>query len=334
MTNRWSRLVLLLVAVALTAAACGDDSSDTTTTTAAAPEASSTTAAGGGELETTTMTAGALPLVDFAPLFYAEAMGYFETEGLEVAVEVVQSGPVAAQLLLAGDIDASFINWLSFSAAVSNDAPLVVVANGTHLADGQGGVFVTADSPLASLEDLDGKSVATNSIGNVGDITIEALIADQGLDVEIDYVEVAFPEIIPAIESGSVDAGFLTEPFTTFAKVSGLRSIADPYTGSAKNLPIAGYMSTAQFAAENPNTTAAFRRAIEAATTDLLADEEALRAFIPVYSAVPEEAAQALILPLYQTTLTVEEIQRPADLMFDLGYLDEPLDMSLFVING
>lgn len=337
MTNRWSRFVLLLVAVALLAAACGDDDSGETTSTTATPstsDASSTTVAGDGPLETTTMTAGALPLVDFAPLFYADAMGYFRAEGLEVTVEVVQSGPVAAQLLLAGDIDASFINWLSFSAAVSNDAPLVVVANGTHLADGQGGVFVTADSPLTSLEDLDGKSVATNSIGNVGDITIEALIADQGLDVEIDYVEVAFPEIIPAIESGSVDAGFLTEPFTTFAKVSGLRSIADPYTGSAQNLPIAGYMSTAQFAAENPNTVAAFRRAIEAATADLLADEDALRAFIPVFSAVPEEAAQALILPLYQTTLTVEEIQRPADLMFDLGYLDEALDMTLFVING
>jgi NitT/TauT family transport system substrate-binding protein len=337
MTNRWSRFVLLLVVVALAAAACGDDSSATTTTTTATPtteDAASTTAAGEGALETTTMTAGALPLVDFAPLFYAEAMGYFEEVGLDVTVEVVQSGPVAAQLLLAGDLDASFINWLSFAAAVSNDAPLVVVANGTHLADGQGGVFVTADSPLASLADLDGRSVATNSIGNVGDVTIEALIADEGLDVEVDYVEVAFPEIIPAIESGSVDAGFLTEPFTTFAKVSGLRSIADPYTGSAKNLPIAGYMSTAQYAAENPNTIAAFRRAIEAATADLLDDEEALRAFIPVYSAVSEEAAQALILPLYQTTLTVEDIQRPADLMFDLGYLDEPLDMNLSVING
>ena len=336
MTNRWYRLVLVLVVVGLLAAACGDDSSDTTTTTATSStsDVPTTADAGAGALETTTMTVGALPLVDFAALFYAEAMGYFEAEGLDVTVEVVQSGPVAAQLLLAGDIDASFINWLSFSAAVSNDAPLVVVANGTDLADGQGGVFVTADSPLTSLADLDGKSVATNSIGNVGDIAIEALIADQGLDVEIDYVEVAFPEIIPAIESGSVDAGFLTEPFTTFAEVSGLRSIADPYTGPAKNLPIAGYMSTAQFAAENPNTTAAFRRAIEAATADLLADEEALRAFIPVYSAVPEEAAQALILPLYQTTLTVEDIQRPADLMFDLGYLDEPLDMTLFVING
>ena len=81
-------------------------------------------------------------------------------------------------------------------------------------------------------------------------------------------------------------------------------------------------------------TYVAFRRAIEAATADLLADEDALRAFIPEYSAVPEEAAQALILPLYQTTLTVGDIQRPADLMFDLGYLEEPLDMTLYVING
>ncbi len=209
-----------------------------------------------------------------------------------------------------------------------------MVANGTYLGDGQGGVFVTADSPIQSLADLDGKSVATNTIGNVGDITVEALVADQGLDIDIDYVEVPFPEIIPAVESGAVDAGFLTEPFTTFAAQSGLRSIADPYTGSARNLPIAGYVSTAQFAADNPNSIAAFRRAIERATRELVADESLLRSFIPQYSSVPEGAAQALVLPVYQDTLRTADLQRAADLMFDLGFLEAPLDMSEYVIDG
>ena len=177
-------------------------------------------------------------------------------------------------------------------------------------------------------------SVATNTIGNVGDITIEALIADEGLDIDVDYVEVSFPEIIPAIESGAVDAGFLTEPFTTFAAQSGLRSVADPYTGSAENLPIAGYVSTADFAADNPNSIAAFRRAIERATAELAGDEETLRAFIPQYSAVPEGAAQALVLPLYQDTLRTSDLQRAADLMFELGFLDAELDMSNYVIEG
>ncbi|NNK92366.1 MAG: ABC transporter substrate-binding protein, partial [Acidimicrobiia bacterium] len=202
-------LTLALVALALIASACGGDA----------------------EPEQTSITAGALPLVDFAPLFYADQQGYFTEEGLDVTVEVVQGGPVAAQLLLAGDIQVSFNNWLSVAAAVANGAPLTVVANGTWLGDGQGGVFVTADSPIQSLADLDGRTVATNTIGNVGDITIENLIAEQGLDISVQYVEVAFPEIIPAIESGAVDAGFLTEPFTSFGAASGLRSVADPYTG-------------------------------------------------------------------------------------------------------
>ena len=308
------RIVALIAVLALAGASCGDSSS--------------------AELETTTLTVGALPLVDFAPLFYADQQGYFTEEGLDVTVEVVQGGPVAAQLLLAGDIQLSFNNWLSVSAAISNGAPLVVVANGTYLGDGQGGVFVTDDSPIRQLSDLDGKSVATNTIGNVGDITIEALIADEELDIDVDYVEVAFPEIIPAIESGAVDAGFLTEPFTTFAAQSGLRSVADPYTGSARNLPIAGYVSTATFAADNPNAIAAFRSAIEKATSELAGDEETLRAFIPEYSAVPEGAAQALVLPLYQETLRTSDLQRAADLMFELGFLEEELDMGDYVIDG
>jgi len=289
---------------------------------------------GASDLETTTLSVGALPLVDFAPLFYADSQGYFAEGGLDVTVEVVQGGPVAAQLLLAGDIQISYNNWLSVSAAIANGAPLVVVANGTYLGDGQGGVFVTEASSIESLFDLDGKTVATNTVGNVGDITIEALIADAGFDIDVDYVEVAFPEIIPAIESGAVDAGFLTEPFTTFAVQSGLRSIADPYTGRAQNLPIAGYVSTKQFAAENPNSITAFREAIERATRDLAGDEALLRAFIPQYSSVPEAAAAALVLPLYQDTLRTADLQRAADLMFELGFLEVRLDMTEYVING
>ncbi|NNC74442.1 MAG: ABC transporter substrate-binding protein, partial [Acidimicrobiia bacterium] len=224
-------------------------------------------------------------------------------------------------------------NWLSVAAAVANGAPLTVVANGTWLGDGQGGVFVTADSPIQSLADLDGRTVATNTIGNVGDITIENLIAEQGLDISVQYVEVAFPEIIPAIESGAVDAGFLTEPFTSFGAASGLRSVADPYTGRARNLPIAGYVATEEFAEANPNTIAAFRRAIERATTELAADEALLRGFIPQYSQVPPAVAESLALPVYQDGLTVEDLQVPADLMADLGFLSEPLDANDFVFN-
>jgi NitT/TauT family transport system substrate-binding protein len=330
MNGRLLRVLSALASLALVGTACGDDEPAAT----AAPTAAPSTTAAGPALETTSLTAGALPLVDFAPLFYAAEKGYFAAEGLDVTIEVVQGGPVAAQLLLAGDIEVSFNNWLSMAAAVSNGAPLVAIANATHLGDGQGGVFVAEDSPIESLADLDGRTVATNTIGNVGDITVEALVADGGFDIEVQYVEVAFPEIIPAVQNGSVDAGFLTEPFTTFARQSGLRSVADPYTGSARNLPIAGYVATAEWAAANPNTVAAFRRAVEAATADLLGDEGELRSFIPQYSSVSEAAAQALVLPLYQTSLSVDDLQVPADLMFDLGFLDERLDMSNYVVGG
>lgn len=303
---------ILVIALALVAAACGG---------------------GDAEPEQTSVTVGALPLVDFAPLFWADQQGYFTEEGLDVTVEVVQGGPIAAQLLLAGDIQFSFNNWLSVVGAVANGAPLTVVANATWLGDGQGGVFVLPDSPIQTLADLDGRTVSTNTIGNVGDIAIENLIAEQGLDIEIQYVEVSFPESIPAVQSGAVDAAFLTEPFTSFALASGLRSVADPYTGRVANLPIAGYVSTQEFANANPGTVAAFRRAIERATEELAADEELLRGFIPQYSQVPAEVAASLALPIYQTDLTVEDLQVPADLMADLGFLDEPLDASEFVFN-
>ncbi|NNC75279.1 MAG: hypothetical protein HKN93_07185, partial [Acidimicrobiia bacterium] len=61
--------------------------------------------------------------------------------------------------------------------------------------------------------------------------------------------------------------------------------------------------------------------------------EDLLRGFIPQYSQVPAEVAAALALPVYQDDLRVEDLQVPADLMADLGFLGETLDASDFVFN-
>lgn len=299
--------------------------------TADCPAGVATESVSGATPEVVDITIAALPLVDFAPLFYAERCGFFEAEGLNAQIEIVQGGPVAVQLLTAGDVQFSFNNWLSVTAIVANGAPLQVVANGTWLADGQGGIFVAEDSPITTPEDLIGTTLAVNTTGNVGDITAASRLAELGIEGQPNWVPTAFPEIIPAIESGAVDGGMLTEPFTTQARAMGLREVLDLYTGATQNLPIAGYVSVAPFVAANPETAAAFRAAIQQATAVLSADEASLRRFIPMYTQVPETAAQALILPIYQTELRLSDLQTPADLMAELGFLDEPLDMTPFV---
>lgn len=281
--------------------------------------------------EVAEVNVAALPLVDFAPLFYAAECGFFDAEGLTVSLEIVQGGPVAGQLLTSGDVQFSFNNWLSVVATVANGAPLKVVANGTSLDDGQGAIFVKADSDITEPADLVGATLAVNSTGTVGDITTASRLAELGIEGLPNWVPTPFPDTIPAIESGAVDGGMLTEPFTSQARAMGLREVLDLYTGATQNLPISGYVSVAPFVDANPQTTAAFRAAIEQATTALAADEAALRAFIPLYSPVPEQAAQGLILPIYRTELTVDDLQRPADLMAELGFLDKPLDMTPFV---
>jgi len=282
----------------------------------------------GATPEVAEVNVAALPLVDFAPLFYAAACGFFEAEGLTANLEVVQGGPVAGQLLTAGDVQFSFNNWLSVAGIVANGAPLQVVANGSWLADGQGGIFVTDDSDITDPADLVGRTLAVNTTGNVGDITAASRLAELGIEGQPNWVPTAFPEIIAAIETGAVEGGMLTEPFTTQARAAGLREVLDLYTGATQNLPIAGYVSVTPFVTANPETTAAFRAAIEQATTALAADEAALRSYIPLFTQVPEPAAQVLILPIFQTELRLADLQEPADLMAELGFLDEPLDMT------
>jgi len=343
------RLTAALVAIAGLIAACGDDdtaTSDQVSTTASAssstggtagaePEETSTSATDGapsvvvGEApEVTELRVGALPSTHFAPLYYAVEQGFFEDEGLNVTLEPVQGGAVAVQLLTSDELQFSVTNYFGFTQAVSNGAPLRLVAAGTSFSDGEAFIFTKPDSPVQTMADLDGKTLATNTLNSPGDILPKAIAADQGLDITMQFVEVGFGETVAAVQTGAVDAAFTAEPFTSMAMAAGLRPILDISTGATKNIPVAGYMASDEFVESNPNTVAAFARAIEAASAELAGDEAITREFLQSYTELPPQAAESLVLPIYETSLEPAEPQRVADIMAELGLVDEPVDFA------
>lgn len=282
--------------------------------------------------EVAEITVGVLPNTHFAPVYYADERGFFSREGLDVTLEPVQGGAVAVQLLTSDELQFSVANYLGFTQAVSNGAPLRLVAAGTAFADGEAFIFTGPDSPIRSMADLDGRTLATNTLNSPGDILPQAIADDLGLDIEMEFVEVPQPEIVAAVESGSVDAAFMAEPNVARSRAAGLRSIQDISTGTTANLPVAGYMTSAPFAEQNPNTVAAFRRAIEAASAELGEDEAAARAFIPTYSQLPPPVASEIVLPIYATSLDPAELQRVADLMSELELVEQPVRLDEFAV--
>jgi NitT/TauT family transport system substrate-binding protein len=189
-------------------------------------------------------------------------------------------------------------------------------------------------SPLEGKPaDLAGKTVAVNTLNNLGELAVRSNVKQAGGDpAAVKLVEVPFPEMGAALERGDVDAIWAVEPFATLAKGSGAVVVADSYTGPLENFPVAGYQVTKQFADDNPNTVAAFQRAITAASETARSNPDRVRQMLPTSAKVPAAVAKEVALPEYLASIDQAQFQRVVDYLNEFGILKQQLQAGELVI--
>lgn len=284
-----------------------------------------------GKLEKTTVKVGALPLADYAPLYWAQEKGLFSKEGLTVELQPLQGGPVGLQKTASGDLDFSISNAFSSTIAMTSGVPLTTVATASGLGDGSQIIVVKPDSPIKELKDLDGKTVGVNTTNNVGDVTFNNLAASKGIQAKPRWVEVPFNEMATGVTSGAIEAGYVPEPFASSAKAQGLRTVVDLTEGPNRGLQVAEFVASKQFVKQNPNTTAAFARAIYAAGAQMSADEAGVRAWLPGVAKLSPEVAKTMVLPHYYDSPQVQARQKTADLLQQQGILKSQYTTDKFL---
>ncbi|MEV3962142.1 ABC transporter substrate-binding protein [Nocardia sp. NPDC050193] len=292
-----------------------------------------TAAATDGTLEQTEVSVGVLPLADYAAVYWADEKGYFEKEGLTVTLEPIQGGPIGIQKVASGELDFSIANSISAAIAQSRKTPITTVAHTASLGDGSGILYVKPDSPIRSLADINGKTVGVNTTNNIGDVTIGNLAADQGVEIEPRYVEVPFPEMLPGVQAGSIDVGYAPEPFSSAARGAGMREIADLTTDTNNALPASIFVAGDDFVDANPDTTAAFARAIYAAGADISAHEADFRSWLPGVAKVPAEVAQSMSLPIFASSMDPAKMQSVAEMLAAQGRIPEGFDVTPHLIT-
>ncbi|WP_426243614.1 ABC transporter substrate-binding protein [Nocardioides sp. LHG3406-4] len=282
----------------------------------------------GSGLEKTELKVGVLPLADYAAVYWAKDHGFFEDAGLDVTLEPIAGGPVGIQSAVAGDIDCSFANTIATLVAQDGGVPVDMVALSSALGDQSNVIMVADDSPIKTIEDLDGATIGVNTTNNVGDVAFYNLLDDEGIDIDVDFVEVPFGEMIDGVKAGSIDATHTPEPFRSAALGAGLREVVDLTTGPNKALPAAAFVCGSRFVDENPKTTKAFAEAIYAAGGDLAANEDELRDWLPGIADVPAEVAANMKLPTYFDAPNPDEVGRLADLLAGQNLIGDDYDVD------
>ncbi len=166
--------------------------------------------------------------------------------------------------------------------------------------------------------------LAINTLQNALEIVVRKAADEAGADQEsINFVEIPFPEMGAALESGEVDAIQYNEPFQTILEQGGTaRSIGKPFNVAAGG-EILAYYFVKEENIEGPIATG-FSAAMAKSNAYAAEHEQELRDIITTYTEVPQEIADLLIMPTYvEESLPESSLKRYAELMTEYGLVDE-----------
>ena len=128
-------------------------------------------------------------------------------------------------------------------------------------------------SEVKRIADLKGRPVALNTRGAAVEWMLDQVLRRDGITIKDVQIKIMpFPDMVPALESGAVDAGIITEPFPTLAedKGVGVRPLARP--AGAKAVPITAAFWNAEWAKANGDLAHKVMLGYVRAVRDLAAD--------------------------------------------------------------
>lgn len=193
----------------------------------------------------------------------AEAKGYFEDEGLKINYQRFTAGPPEIAAMVAGRADIGFIGsgaaWLAFRGDVN-----IIALDNLALTDE---VIVKKSSGIATIEDLRGKTIATQ-VGAAGDSILNLVLAKAGLTRDdVTIINMDNNNLTSAIAStgaSGVDAIAGWQPGTTAA----MEALGEDglLLASNKDFPNNAFPSTwvanKDFVKNNPGTVQKFVNAL------------------------------------------------------------------------
>lgn len=337
-------IVLGLTVTAFLAACAAPPTAAPAAPASSAPAPSQTTEPAktpSGDLQTVKF--GFVPVAINAPVYVAAEKGYFADEGLNVEFLPVDGGSDAIVQVAAGTFDAvgggisaSMLNAVARGIEFEIAAPLHTER--PKLAS----PFVVSkkrfdNGELTKMSDLKGKKVATNNRGTATEWWLSEALKQGGVDItEVEVIGLPFPQVAPALESGTLDGAILTEPFATAAEDKGfIVRLSENFISDFK--PTYVYFNK-QWVTANPDAATRFIKAYLRGARDLQGEQyfdAANVAAIAKYTRVNPEVIKRARRPYFDPNgaVPLADIQTLQAFYRKQGLLnyDQDIDMSKFV---
>lgn len=313
------RALALLVALCFTvlaAAGCGGDNGG-----------------GGGSGKPATLKVGVIPIADVAPLYLGIRKGFFKQQKLTIKPQLAAGGAAITPAVVSGNFQIGFSNTISMLIASSKGLPIQIISQGvlggTSKSKAWADLLVAKNGPIKTVKDLEGKTIAVNTLKNICEVTIKASLEKQGVDVStLKFTEIEFPDMVAALDAGRVDGACEVEPFVSLGKAGKDRGIDPFYVNTAPDLTVATYFTSKQYAQSHADVVKRFATAMNKSLTYAQGHSAEVRNILPTYTKIPPAAAQKINLPVWKTDLNRPTIELASRLSKKYGLITEQPDLN------
>jgi NitT/TauT family transport system substrate-binding protein len=325
MSHSMRLLRLVLMVLVLLVAGCGDDDEGNA-------------GGGAGSAEVKTLKVGVIPIADVAPLYLGMDKGFFADEQLKIEPQLAEGGAAIVPSVVSGDYQIGFSNTTSLIIAASKNLPVQIISQGvlggTGPDDAWDGVIVPKGSDIKDIKGLEGKTVAVNTLNNVSQVVVNTALKEAGADyTKVKYVEVPFPDMNAALESGRVDAAFQVEPGYSGGLAAGSKNIANAYEEMAPNYTVATYFASKQYIADSRDVVDRFTRAMQKSLEYASAHDDEVRAIVGTYTEIPQAVLDKMNLPTWKSDLNRPTIEQTSAAAKEYGFIEEEPSLDDLILQ-
>lgn len=269
--------------------------------------------------------------------------GLFEVEGLDVEIIEVESPPAAIAAVQGGTADVAYAPIPTSLVVISEGIDLQVVAAADgYRDDGEGAedmddtaVFVHPDSGIQSPKQLEGKKIAVPSRNGMMEIAIAAAIQKAGGDAStVEWLVLDMQSQVTSLAQGRIDAAGLAAPFTDKAESEGMDLLVRPQYGLFEHGAVDLWVTVGDEGGADADRLEAFQRGVAASNEYANANRTEIQQRVVEDQQLKDVDPDAIVLTYFPTSVHADDLQRANDVMVEIGYLPEPVDIEAHLFQG
>lgn len=279
--------------------------------------------------------------VFYAPMYLADALGYYEEEGFEVEFTNGGGADNTMAAVLSGSADVGFCGpeaALYIAIGGSSDSPKVF-----GQLTKRDGSFLVARTPEPDFEwsDLEGKEILAGRKGGVPAMTFEYVIEELGVNASLNY-DVDFNYMTAAFESGIADYCTMFEPTASDYEAEGKGYIVASVGEQSGEIPYTCFAAKESYINENPEKIEGLLRAVTKATKFVMENDAATVAeyLVPYFDGTSEESLANSVqaykdIDAWVANMAMEEaaFTRLQDVIENSGELERRVDFDELILT-